>query len=408
MNIKSVAPNFLPYLAADRVGGEYVCCILDQACENVYITPLGERGKVGIPYIIQSGNDFYVTKVSDYDRKVVYSEGPPVSEENVRESSCLSADFKSQRYLGLGEFVNELVVGLVVEQAFSRWDLLDSYFGVKYLNGSVCKSKGIHIMEYCDLGNLSSFAKKVDVNFKFFAFYQGVNHINREGLDVIDPLVVQTILNQITAALHYLDASIEFRSGDLKLENIFVKSENVTGNYFGLDLGLSPGIRCKIADYGKSSCTFTTNEGERIRVYNWSRLSRQYFRFSDFRPDIRRIIRDEKIYDFYVVDDTFVAQTYAYARHMGIPFYRSFDFYTFIVSLLTLPEYYYSFFSTNMEEVRDIFWMRIWLDQTDRVKVERRVNKAMRSGRRTSYEDVIKILKGRKLLCGVLDDIVFS
>jgi hypothetical protein len=34
-------------------------------------------------------------------------------------------------------------------------------------------------------------------------------------------------------------------------------------------------------------------------------------------------------------------QIYTRTRHMGIPYYKAFDFYTLLVSILTIPSFYF-------------------------------------------------------------------
>ncbi|GAG83021.1 unnamed protein product, partial [marine sediment metagenome] len=65
------------------------------------------------------------------------------------------------------------------------------------------------------------------------------------------------------------------------------------------------------------------------------------------------------------------------------------------------------FFSQDMVYERARFWDILWEDINDRVKMEGRVRKVMLKGKRPSHKRMIKMLRGVKLLCGVLDDIVY-
>lgn len=386
-----------PRLNNHLQGDVDTCCLLKQRCDGITPKPLGTKGKVGIPYlIVDNQNRRYVTKMSKYDNKVVYAQNPPITVD-APESECISPEFRHMRYMGLDEFTNEFCVSIIVEEAFKRWDMRGKYFGVRYEGATVCDGTGIHITDYAELGDLKSLSKN--------ELYTEIYNVGFTTMRLVQPEVIANILPQVVTAIHYLDETIQFRSNDLKVENIFVEPGLVTGSYGTLKFTgdeIQP-LRCKIADYGKSSCTYTTNSGERIRVYNWSTLARQYLRVSDFTPDIRTV--DGRSY--YVVDNTFVAQTYALERHMGVPYYRSFDYYTFILSLVSIPAYHYMFFSGMMDEARKRFWDQIWIDNRDKEKIMRRIEKAMRSGKRVSHTKTIKMLKGIKLYCDVVDHIVY-
>ena len=427
-NLFNINKEDVNNLYGSIVGDSNVCCLLDENCINIQQRPLGPKGKVGVPYFITyKGRENYVSKFSPFRKEVHYKDYPPVSLKKIMRSEnieCMSMEIEELHYLGLDEFTNEMCIGYLIQEAFKYSSTMlqnNMYFGVEYINGSTCNRTGIHVMEYCDLGNLRDFIGRgkegTDLyeyienytrEFKYYQeidiskFSEDVNIINVfHEIDILNEIYLEPILSQVTAALHYLNETIEFTSGDLKTENIFVKSETVTGMY-GF-LRMTAPFKCKIADYGKSSCTFTTNQGERLRIYNWSRLADYYLKVKDFTPKIRK----ENTTSYYIVDEFFMAETYVYLRHMGIPYYRSFDYYTFLISLLVIPEYYYSFFNSSLVYK---FWDRVWINEEENQKMRRRVFKAMRNNKRGryGYDDIVKLLKGRKLMCSAIKKVVYQ
>jgi len=134
-----------------------------------------------------------------------------------------------------------------------------------------------------------------------------------------------------------------------------------------------------------------------LRFYNESHLANIYLNIHPFELDINQINTER----YYTIGNIFNAQIYTRSRHMGIPFYRSFDYYTVLVSLLTNPAYYYSFFSS--ETLRKIFWDPIWFD--DSIEVMKRIRNYMLENKGQSINDAINILKGTKLKCNALNKV---
>lgn len=411
-NLLHVQENNVNLIHEIMTENSHICCIINENCENIIEqTLLDSTGKVGIPYLLNYGNGKkYIAKISSFGKEIHFRNKPPISVKKIKKSrdiECMSIEIEELKYLGLDEFTNEILIAYIIEEVFLNPMMNKMYFGVKYLNGSICDNKGIHVMEYCDLGNLRQFIYDKNIE-KYKEENVMVPIYGLNSLSVIKKEHLTSILSQVTTALHYLNETIEFTSGDLKVENIFVKKINTSGRYGFLNNDSD--FRCKIADYGKSSCTFTSDIGERIRLYNWNKLSSYYLMIKDFNP----IIRKENRKSYYIVDEFFVNETLVYLRHMGIPYYRSFDYYTFIISLLLIPEYYYGFFRIGNEDIIERFWNRIWINDNERNKIERKLEKAMRSSirigkesRRYGYIKIITLLQDRKLMCSALKQVVF-
>jgi hypothetical protein len=187
-----------------------------------------------------------------------------------------------------------------------------------------------------------------------------------------------------------LSEHIGFISGDLKAANVFVKTEGPEG------------FTCKIGDYGKSSCLLpianpqTGLVDQVIRVYNSVTFANVYFLSGDFESTA--------VDGWYKVDDLFLVNTYANLRHMGSPYYRTFDFYTFIVSLLTVPEFYYRFFTSDY--LLDNYWHPLWRTIEDEVTVKKRIDSFILRSQSTGIGEAIGIIKGIDLSCHILNQLV--
>jgi hypothetical protein len=392
-----------------------VCCILNKIlhgeddCPELNIVPLGVRGKIGVPYIIKKiGNtQQLVVKISEIQN--VYSNYkilPPTSISDIDTlqkynpnpiKQCLTKiPIENIRYLASDEFTNETLISYILNILTYKY-LLPPLF-VKHYQGAICSDGnslyGLNIMENCDLGALD----KLPDNIKFSKYINEyiVFDDGREILEyLIDSDIILQLLTQITSGLHMLQNYLVFISGDLKAGNVFVKSQPINTTYMGIKL-IAP-FTCKIADYGKSSCMYPMNNGTYLRFYNESILSNIYLSFDPFVPEIQHISNDY----YYIVDHTFVSQVYTRTMHMGVPFYKSFDFYTVLVSMLTLPAFYYMFFSDN--KLKSIFWDPIWYDVNEASEANHRIRQHMIENKGRSISDAIIILRGLKLKCNALN-----
>ena len=102
----------------------------------------------------------------------------------------------------------------------------------------------------------------------------------------------------------------------------------------------------------------------------------------------------------FIIDSTFVPQTYAYSRHEMIPYYSSFDLYTFIISMALSPSYFFAF--SRFPNLVSSVW-RVLFDENNFVKVYDRIYKAQGKLDPNSMSDILEILRGIPLKCDLAD-----
>lgn len=399
----------------------HICCIVDkmdginntdESCSNMIVRPLGPKGKVGVPYIIQDDNGTMIAKLTQVDKLYSsYLVVPPTSlasfiGKNRAVKHCIS-DIKLShiRYIASDEFTNETLIAYILNYLILENSKLGKQLPllfVRHYQSGICEKNtgdvvGLNIMENCDLGPLDNLPD----HSGFDAYIQDYI-IDDNGREVITSLVnpenILQILTQITVGLHMLQTLVNFTSGDLKAGNIFVKSEPINETYMGISLNAP--FTCKIADYGKSSCMLYKPNGTAIRFFNESNLANVYLSIHPFEDEIE--VENHEYY--YTVSNTFNSQVYTRTRHMGIPFYHSFDYYTVLVSMLTNPAFYYMFFATDT--LRRIFWDPIWDQPSDSNESMRRIRGYLLEGKGHSINDAINILRGLKLKCSAVHQVI--
>jgi serine/threonine protein kinase len=382
-----------------------VCCLLRETeevetCPGVNKGYLGKRGKVGVPYLVEiDGQTLILKTVQTEPLSIIYRHEPPSSLKAFDQALKVRCEFPevaSLRYLGADEFTNEMLIGLVLTDYFQYWNEEthnNFYPQVAYLYSSVCQDVspiGVHLLEYADKGTLVDIAN--GLSGEEYRVPLDVIDATRGDLklEVVKPEVILLILKQVTTALDILQKSFAFNHGDLKAANIFVSSESSEGEYLGVDI--SAPFTCKIADYGKSSLTLETEHGP-FRIYHRSWLADRYLSVVPFVPKTNL----DQGEPYFVIPASWSPHLYTRTRHMGLPFYLAFDTYTFLISILLLPAYYYSFFSTS--QLVEAAWNPLWLNQREADIVKSRIQREHSNPRAQSLAISMDLLKNIRLRC---------
>ncbi len=397
--------NSLACLIISHIGREHY--------HNISITPLGQSGKIGVPYLLQDrdGNTL-IMKLSALDDYRADFDLKPSSAIDDNSKLCLSrVNLRDMQFIKSDEFTNETLIAYILNAKIKD---TDPQFYVKHYSANICtdnqdinrglisKAKldpnltyGANIMEYCDLGMVSYIART-----PFFSQYLSSYHVNHLGVDSIKKLfhvdLIKCILTQVTLGLHVMQKRCGFTSGDLKCGNVFIKSEPVDVTYMGIRIEAP--FSCKIADYGKSSAQIQRADGKVVRCYNDSTLANIYLALHPFKNEFY-VSRGE----LYYTPDLSPTQMYTRTRHMGIPYYQSFDYYTFLVSFLTIAEVYYTFFSSS--ELMDIFWYPVFT-QSSNVMVRENIYRHVLNGTGARYPDTIAMLKSTPLKCDAMELVI--
>lgn len=422
-----------------------VCCLLknqdddNATCPGVNRGYLGSRGKVGIPYLVEVSEEegesksLLILKTSQPGQlSLTYRKEPPTSIRSFNAalqkapSRCGFPDVSQLHYLGADEFTNEMLIGTILTSFVKSWNDQTGnnfYPAIEYMASTVCQDRsssllpitssrpiGVHLMEFADLGTLVDFTTRPETQQYRQGRriqYPGSQYGDNAIINVVRPDVIMQIIRQVVAGLHLFQTELAFNHGDCKAGNIFVSSEPAEGNYEGMDI--SAPFTCKIADYGKSSLTVETEKGD-CRIYNRSWLADRYLYMVPFTPMINeQHVWHERAtnYMYETVDPYFIVQglldvhLYTRTRHMGLPFYLAYDTYCFIVSLLLIPAYYYSFFDSP--ELIEYVWKPLWFGQDgDRIQLTI-LSLHDDQVRAQSISTALDLLRGVKLRCNATE-----
>lgn len=396
-----------PYFNVDE---EQLCCLLkpvsfddiaryrNKVCIVASVTSLPYHGKQAEVKLVKNQNNRYVIKLSNLgDPQVNFSETPPTSFPNILKSAnnqlleaCIYNLSPDKFYFGSDKFTNEALIAFIVDSYYRlmQKDGLNGY--IRHFGATICGSdqknrKGIHFMEWADKGDLETFIKRTEDKIDRPALAGKVHMILKRHI-VVD------ILKQVICNLHWLQKNFNFSHNDLKARNILVSSEETAFMY--QEIKHSSRLTFKIGDFGSSAFSLGAETGQ-TRLYNRNKAATAYLKVDSFKPKLNATKVGET---YYTLGKQLNVQIFTNARHSGIPYYTSFDTYTFMISLLLIPE----IFNVIMldQVLRTKFWDDLWIDG-DQLHANAQLLKLLNGGAKNSIQVIVSFLKGKKLKCNL-------
>ena len=328
------------------------------------------------------------TNISNLELR--YTNYPPIPISNMEVPlSCISKVSGKRTYLGCDGFTNEFLIAYVIDSVY----LLSEGFSsglkgfVKYYTTTICEDKiGINLLEHCDLGNINSFIDFADYKYKEAKDFRiGEKTIRQLTLTVS---TILDIFKQLISNLHFLQLKSELVLGNLDFTNIQLKTEKVEICYSGLTH--NSGICVKISNFSPSAITVNLDGTTSLRIYNRNLLIEGYLNALPFIPQTDSFFNEP----YYVIDDVSNYVVLAKIRS-GLPFYTSFDTYTGLISLISLPGIFYQLFGSNV--LREVFDLMFFPDEI--TKVYLRIYNLIVGRILPTYNVVLSVLNGIKLKC---------
>lgn len=366
--------------------GKHLCCLdPDQSkkCERFdgrWIRTLTKGKKKGRSHLVEIDGELKVLKIigsrdhwSSYRNADIFNleELRRVMTQNVDLSKqCLGVTDIDYQYIGMDDFANETMVGAAVDEAFAsiRNPRTSPEVYSRIEQVAMCDGRGLILTDHAEYGDLHSFSRNLPSDM-----------VTTFGEQVIlKPEHTTTIIKQIAAGLDFLQTKIQFIHSDLKVQNVLISSEPVKWTHKGVNVSSSK-ISARIADYGNASASLESASPvekyqKKIRLFNEIRATRYLpggtsnYKLSAqkksncFQVEIGSGRTGEcgEAY-WWKLPSSFNIKVSLITAHSGMPFYRSYDFYVFMVTLMMCPSMYYSVLSD--QRLRGRAWDSIWLSE---------------------------------------------
>lgn len=281
------------------------------------------KGAVGEAYLIKIFKKDYVMKgisnINFFQPQLSFVSLKNIKNDHIKYNKSIEYNsklfdkgdgkiFHGLLKIGLDSFTNQTCLHMILNQIFKK--NIPNY--VFQYDAFYCKTSdkytGYNIMDIANQGDLTDVIR---------------NPINKlTYIDIID------LFNQLLVPLSILKCNkYGFIHGDFKCNNIFVNKDNNKFTYLLADFDKSSifwkGIRFYNSDAG-ALCTLP------VKTYNGINVSQ---------------LNNEAFYKFNTIALGFDIQ--CYSMNSEIPMFTSYDFYTFIVSLLREPVVFDIIYNNN-------------------------------------------------------------
>lgn len=396
-----------PYIS---INNPDLCCLINESCSQGKLTPTSKEH-----YLFEiNGLKFVIKIISMSDPFMRFMVESPTSSKYINEllpeSSCNYKNLSDYSYIATDEFTNEVLMGYLLDYILTQSQTGIKNYVISY-DSTICSTKsllltynkGILLQEHCDGGSLTS-----AISAPSFSNYLEIRAVNSNNQPINVNLVKSdTILNifrQVITTLDFLQSNAHFVHGNLKTSNLMLKNEKYTNTYKGIKID-SP-FTVKIADLTKSSLTINltdpkTQKESPHRFYSYKPIVSLYKSISDFKPNIKMDSISGQYY--YMVDNLLLSTLTAEISHMGLPFYQTFDTYTFIISFLLIPEVFRQIFMTP--ELKKLIWDPLWFP-TDETTIYNLLISTINRQNDGSYETILNLLRGLRLKCQITSILV--
>lgn len=206
------------------------------------------------------------------------------------------------------------------------------------------------------------------------------------------------ILRQVSIGLHMLHNYVGLVHGACTVSNFHLKTENIEYEYNGIAVNSS--LSCKLGNFSESSCMIETTAGTKLRFYQPSLAANLALAIDPFDFSASR---DQNGYH-YRLNHLLDSSIFFRLRHMGIPYYKTIDYYTIMISILLDPVRYKLFFS-NKDNV-DTFWVPMWKNERDGIKMYTTIGRNIGTIEPDDMNGIFDILRGFDLSCDALDRVM--
>ena len=420
---------------------------------SLKVDKLGSGGKHGTPYIFEIGRTKKLVKLSreiQISKPRNWGKLPPTDLSKLVKGGekifqCwLPYNYLDTIYISLDEFTNETMIAGIINHVWktSPHPNMSADNFVPYVvhdSAAICGENvkianstnteilvyvkrneylvGENLMEYCNLGNLDSLLTTCDKSGRLkdgtpiygLTTYPRHEHPvfshkdkKRRNEFIMLPSIARGILFSVVYAFHFLHQKVNFIHGDAKISNIFLHQYKGSTTVVWKDQVIDMPFCAKLADYGKSSATLETADGP-VRLF-WEPESTVTRLFRSTVTQVNPFV--PKVEDnTYSTGDTTVSVVYNRLRMLGIPYYKSYDVYMFLVSFFLQPSHFY-LLTTYSNFKRDIWDNAMWgHSPSSGQKVYKRIKRVIRKRYGTSEllrtGILIEILKDTSLACDV-------
>lgn len=384
-NPQSFAENL--YRRTSPFSNDY-CYLLNEP-DNKNLTPIS--GSTGTYYTIENGNLIKVYSLNATESlSIVYQPEPIPAMIQLMSYAPICdnyPDLTNLKFIASDRFTNSTLINYYLSYLFTRRDTPKLPTILNIYTSNICSSpidnnrSGLQLYEQVDGGTLLNIS-----NNKNFDIYRSKKTVDDGIRLILSPTIILSIVQQVLSTLDYLQQNFQFAHGHLTVTDIFLSSQPASFSYSSLNVN-SP-FTIKLANFDTASISLQLSSGT-YRLYNRNWLDDNLIYRSPFIPHI--------VKNYYFIPRDYPFRYYERTLSLGIPFYPTFDTYTFIISLLLIPEIYHSVFSSNLQK---LIWDPLWIPE-DRFSAFSRLQQLISTRASNTFETIFDMLREFRLNCSI-------
>lgn len=412
--------NYSPYFLLNN---SKLTCILEGVCDgNIINTKRVYKNKLRIRYEFNTSFDtFELETIKIPILEIISSYEPYTNLQILKEyqspmNMCLFKtdnilDPNNTIYISSDEYTNNLLISIFINEIYTKLPpnsgmkgtlkLIDTTIYNKSKSNKGEKVERVGLNLYQRTSNLDEFMS--DIKNFYFLENRDVSDFSKQiyRKKIFTESFIIDIFTQLLVNLQFLQKNYQFTHGNLFVDNICISKEPIKIEYS--TIRHTSELTFRIRNFSYSSMNLKRYPGENpnlIRLFNSDDYAKGYFMIFPFKPIIDKSL-DEP---YYLIEDFINLQTLAKIRHLGIPYYSSFDTISIIVSLLLVPEIYYGVMTNPI--LKNVIWDSLWHPK-DQSMIFTKITNKMSEGI-NSYEVVLDILRGTWIKCKLTDELVLS
>jgi hypothetical protein len=286
-------------------------------------------------------------------------------------------------FVGLDDFANEWIIGTFLAEYLKSNFLLNHI--TEFVGANICNSDR-STFEVLTRGGEEDFHKifSGDSDSDYFPVspifrQETVKETFEPTLENIELLETSFLINfikQTLLVLELLSKTNGFRHNTLNLHNIYLVPNRCSIIIAGKTYNFEFTVR--FGDFRNSSLTI--NEG--YRLYNHKPVSESYI-----NEGMLSLVPEYHLGSpVHVID----FPEMSVCQHLPYPYYRNLDFFTFFISLVTIPQVFNTFFRSK-EDIFKRIWDTCWFPESVS-EVFLRVKRG--TERELNHRDYLQILRG--------------
>lgn len=339
-----------------------------------------------------------------------------IRENKSLAASCVGITQLDFRYIGLDDFANELICTYIAQSLISAVKLPPLVNNVeKYV---ICGNYGLMLCDLAEFGDLADVAAGKTTTSDLYAVYSIPQPTGGyANLVSIEHNLAENVIFQALVFLDSVKSYIGMVHGDFRLSSILLSNESYSISYKGMNRNGNRLI--KVKNFNLCSTSIVPNGN--VRLFNEIRATRFVpgitsatdFGVSENKAtncievEIGKVKQTQpnqvlsgrcQVQNWWKLGTSFNSVVSLITGHSGLPYYRSYDFYVLIVSMMMTREWSNSILSSPR---LSMLWNSMWLNEEVK-KVTLECLKYHGSGK-PSLDTIIDVLKKYHMSCSTLD-----